>query len=154
MGVHAHPPFTISTITYKDVVWTLQLRGKIHYPYLYSPICTLCFLGIQLKNEKLEKRKCTVHAPVENLCLASRASTQYRPLSRVAAPFSLHSDLQYGLPSYLMIVHAFVTYQASFKIDFFFVLNSHHFCYSKPRIKIDDISLWPPLCTCNWSTCL
>jgi hypothetical protein len=42
-GLHAHPPFTISTITYKVVVYTLQLRGQIHFLYFYStPIWTLC----------------------------------------------------------------------------------------------------------------
>jgi hypothetical protein len=41
-GEGAHPPpFTLSTITSKAVVYTLQLRGQIH-PYISSIlICTL-----------------------------------------------------------------------------------------------------------------
>jgi hypothetical protein len=35
-GVHAHPLSLISTITYKVVVYTLQLRGQIHSPYFFS----------------------------------------------------------------------------------------------------------------------
>ncbi len=43
MGGARPPPFTITTITYKVVVYTLQLRGQIHSLYFYStPICTLC----------------------------------------------------------------------------------------------------------------
>jgi hypothetical protein len=43
--VHAHPLKTISTITYKVVVY-LQLRGQIHSPYIQSTlVCTLQYKG-------------------------------------------------------------------------------------------------------------
>jgi hypothetical protein len=48
------PPFSISTLMYKVVLCTLQLRGQIHSSYFYStPVCTL---WVYPENRDLEER--------------------------------------------------------------------------------------------------
>ncbi len=46
------PPFTLSTITSKVVVYTLQLSGQIHSTYFSStPLCALWLTHTQLRSQ-------------------------------------------------------------------------------------------------------